>query len=370
MVAMDDAKKPPQPSRPPYSTVTSTGAELGAAMLAESVTGIRIYGTGYARALRWQGDHLTIGADPACELPVSDPSVSWHHATLSRQGERVVLTDNHSTNGTRCEGEPRATFQLVPGSQFALGNVHFVAVNDRVEALRARLQRFLGFADAFSPSVDHAHFAATRRRHVALREPLGGGALGLARLLHETAPGGSWPFVVIDERIGDTSAEQLATLKRARNGALVVPAACWPRDARSLRDALAKGTNGVRLVLVAPTGHPLEPLLGHPLVEQTIAIEIPSIVQRAKEGHGVELSRLLEVAIVEHGAVVGVAGQVLQPGDMATLLRHDWTGGHKMLDEVVSRLLLVRVHGKTGAAERLGVGVAALSNWCKRHGFA
>lgn len=367
MVEMDDEMKP---SRPPYSTVTSTGAELGAALLAEPVTAIRIYGTGFPRALRWQGDHLTIGADPACELPVSDPSVSWHHATLSRQGVQVVLTDNRSTNGTRCEGEPRATFQLVPGSQFALGNVHFVAVNDRVEALRARLQRFLGFADAFSPGVDHAHFAATRRRHVALREPVGGGGVGLARLLHETAPGGAWPFVVIDERIGDSSAEQLAILKRARNGALVVPVACWPKDARSLRDALVKGTNGVRLVVVASTRHALEPLLGHPLVEQTIAIEIPSLVQRAKEGHGVELSRLLELAIAEHGAAVGVAGQVLKPGDLPSLLRHDWSGGHKALDEVVTRLLLVRMHGKTVAAQRLGVGVSALSNWFTRHGFA
>ncbi|MCE9574544.1 MAG: FHA domain-containing protein [Deltaproteobacteria bacterium] len=366
---MDEKK--PQPSQPPYSTVTSTGAELDAAMLAERVTAIRIYGTAYARALRWQGDHLIIGADPACDLPVSDPSVSWHHATLSRQGDRVVLTDNRSTNGTRSEGEPRATFQLVPGSQFSLGSVHFVAVNDRVEALRARLKRFLGFADVFSAGVDHAHFAATRRRHVAVLEPIGGGGVGLAHLLHETAPGGAWPFVMVDERIGDTAAEQLATLKRARNGALVVPVATWPKDARPLRDALAKGTNGVRLVLVAPTGHLLEPLLGQPLVQQTIAIEIPSIVQRAKvDAHGVELSRLLELALAEHGAVVGVAGQVLKPGDMASLLRHDWSGGHKMLDEMVSRLLLVRVHGRTGAADRLGVGVTALSNWCKRHGFA
>ena len=169
---------------------------------------------------------------------------------------------------------------------------------------------------------------------------------------------------------GDTATEQVAIMKRARNGALVVPVACWPKDAHPLRDALAKGTNGVRLVLVAPTGHLLEPLLGHPLVEQTIAIEIPSIVQRAKvDAHGVELSRLLELALAEQGAVVGVAGQVLKPGDMASLLRHDWSGGHKTLDEMVSRLLLVRVHGKSGAAERLGLGVTALAKWCKRHGF-
>ena len=75
--------------------------------------------------------------------------------------------------------------------------------------------------------------------------------------------------------------------------------------------------------------------------------ELTAIVQRAKvAAHGVELSRLLELALAEQGSGVGVAGQVLKPGDMASLIRHDWSGGHKMLDEMVSRLLLVRVHGK------------------------
>ncbi len=164
---------------------------------------------------------------------------------------------------------------------------------------------------------------------------IGGGGVGLARLLHETAPGGAWPFVIVDERIGDTASEQLATLKRARTtrwwspsrAGRRTPASCatpWPRA------PTARGWSWSR-----------------PLVEQTIAIEIPSIVQRAKvDAHGVELSRLLELALAEHGSGVGVAGQVLKPGDMASLIRHDWSGGHKMLDEMVSRLLLVRVHGK------------------------
>jgi FHA domain-containing protein/uncharacterized protein DUF1707 len=47
---------------------------------------------------------FTIGRSPACDLPLGDMTVSWHHAELRRTEGAWVLVDVGSTNGTRVNG--------------------------------------------------------------------------------------------------------------------------------------------------------------------------------------------------------------------------------------------------------------------------
>jgi hypothetical protein len=47
---------------------------------------------------------FSIGRSPHCDLPLGDPTVSWHHAELHRTGDTWVLVDVGSKNGTRVNG--------------------------------------------------------------------------------------------------------------------------------------------------------------------------------------------------------------------------------------------------------------------------
>ncbi len=79
------------------------------------------------------GTHLTdadvtgraaLGRDPACDVVVDHPSVSWRHLVLEPDPSGVwTVTDLGSTNGTTVDGSPvtRPT-RLAPGAAIALGS--------------------------------------------------------------------------------------------------------------------------------------------------------------------------------------------------------------------------------------------------------
>ncbi len=46
------------------------------------------------------GKVITIGRDPASDVPIDLPTVSWHHASISVEGGQYILRDVGSTNGT------------------------------------------------------------------------------------------------------------------------------------------------------------------------------------------------------------------------------------------------------------------------------
>jgi pSer/pThr/pTyr-binding forkhead associated (FHA) protein len=64
---------------------------------------------------------LVIGRSTRCDLTLSDSSVSRWHAELVRDGERWVVRDMGSTNGTRVNGWRVRRAALEPGDVVALG---------------------------------------------------------------------------------------------------------------------------------------------------------------------------------------------------------------------------------------------------------
>ena len=64
---------------------------------------------------------LVIGRSIACDLTLSDPTVSRWHAELVREGERWVVRDMGSTNGTRVNGWRVRRAVIEPGDVLALG---------------------------------------------------------------------------------------------------------------------------------------------------------------------------------------------------------------------------------------------------------
>jgi len=74
-------------------------------------------------------------AADTCRVVILHASVSQHHATIRRQGERWTLTDERSRNGTFVDGERATEVALADGARIQLGEV---AVYFLSEALATR----------------------------------------------------------------------------------------------------------------------------------------------------------------------------------------------------------------------------------------
>ncbi len=66
----------------------------------------------------------SIGRSPSCTIMLSDPRLSGQHATIYRDGDAYVLTDNNSTNGTFVNGNRlTGSHRLQIGDQIGVGGI-------------------------------------------------------------------------------------------------------------------------------------------------------------------------------------------------------------------------------------------------------
>jgi two-component system, cell cycle response regulator len=62
-----------------------------------------------------------IGRDPQAQLLLSDPGVSWQHAFVEDRGDRYVVVDLDSTNGTFLNGNTVTEAELSSGDKINVG---------------------------------------------------------------------------------------------------------------------------------------------------------------------------------------------------------------------------------------------------------
>jgi hypothetical protein len=78
------------------------------------------------QAHRFTQPQLSLGRDPACELPLEDSTVSARHARLAYQHEQWWLHDLDSRNGTFLNhGRLTAPAALAHGDELRLGRLRF-----------------------------------------------------------------------------------------------------------------------------------------------------------------------------------------------------------------------------------------------------
>jgi hypothetical protein len=65
---------------------------------------------------------ITVGRHPDSNLVLADPNVSRNHAEIRPQGDRYVVVDLGSTNGTRVNGVRVDTQVLEDGDELTFGN--------------------------------------------------------------------------------------------------------------------------------------------------------------------------------------------------------------------------------------------------------
>ena len=75
------------------------------------------------RVLVEDGDTVTVGREPSCDLVVDDPRVSKRHARLEWAGSAWCLLDLGSKNGTSVNGSSAAGQELAPGDWLSFGGV-------------------------------------------------------------------------------------------------------------------------------------------------------------------------------------------------------------------------------------------------------
>lgn len=65
---------------------------------------------------------VTVGRQPDSTIVLADPNVSRNHAEIRPDGDRFLLVDLGSTNGTRINNVRVTTHQLVDGDEITFGN--------------------------------------------------------------------------------------------------------------------------------------------------------------------------------------------------------------------------------------------------------
>ena len=98
---------------------------------------LTIYSLEDTKELPLSGDHLSIGRSDAADLPLNDDGLSRVHATIYRDGDRVWILDEASTNGTYVNEVPvpPTGSPLKDGDEISLGNHTTIVISVRQSAV-------------------------------------------------------------------------------------------------------------------------------------------------------------------------------------------------------------------------------------------
>jgi ABC-type multidrug transport system ATPase subunit len=90
-----------------------------------------VQGEGEFERIRFQGDRMVLGRDPASGHALNYPMISWRHAALERTSEGVYVEDLGSRNGTYVNGVRISGKTLVrSGQEIGLGTFRFTLLED------------------------------------------------------------------------------------------------------------------------------------------------------------------------------------------------------------------------------------------------
>ena len=150
-----------------------------------------------------QALRVLAGQSPACELRLTDRTVSRRHAAFELAGARLRVTDLESTNGTLVQGVAILDAMLGGGEVVSLGSTA-IRVDRAASAARAPLTAADRFGKLLGESPEMRALYPLCERLAATSVPsiiegeTGTGKEVLAESLHEMGPRASGPFVVFD----------------------------------------------------------------------------------------------------------------------------------------------------------------------------
>lgn len=84
------------------------------------------------RQIELPEERFVIGRSASASLTLDESAVSGQHCALSKRGERYILRDLDSTNGTRLNGAPIREARLKSGDRVAVGDTEMMFEDDTV----------------------------------------------------------------------------------------------------------------------------------------------------------------------------------------------------------------------------------------------
>ncbi|MGQ0508141.1 MAG: sigma 54-interacting transcriptional regulator [Myxococcaceae bacterium] len=148
-------------------------------------------------------DELRIGKAADNDVVVDHPTVSRNHLIIRRKGERYLVVDLDSTNGTFIEGEQVREAYLRPGALLELGDVQLrftpkVAFVEVEPIPEQRLGELVGGSVPMRQIFALIQKIAPGDSTVLLVGETGVGKGAAAKSIHQSSPRASGPLVVFD----------------------------------------------------------------------------------------------------------------------------------------------------------------------------
>ena len=313
---------------------------------------------------------LYFGSSPACDLVLTDKTVSRKPLAAIREGDDVILRDQGSTNGTFIQGSRFKEITVGFGAEIRLGRtvIKFLPEEEVVEPKLSESDHFgslvgrdIKMRRLFALLEDIAPTDAT----VLIEGETGTGKELIAEEIHNASGRKDGPFVVFDcgavpreliesalfghvkgsftgavaDRKGAFAEAHGGTIFLDEIGELALelqPSLLRALDKRAVRRVGANTYEKCDVRVVAATNRDLREEIGKKAFREdlyyrlaVIRVTLPPLRER-----GVDIPLL-----VEHFVKVfsGTRGIHVSPEDMARLQRHSWPGNVRELRNVIER---------------------------------
>lgn len=153
----------------------------------------------FGRVVLSAGDRIALGTDPSNDIPLDDPFASGFHCRVEVHGERLLVSDLGSTNGTRINGLVIESALLPLGAVLTVGQTELKAVLAQEappsdtpefgiitqdEAMRRILRALPRLAQPMEPVLIHGES--------------GSGKELIARALHDASPRADGPYLALN----------------------------------------------------------------------------------------------------------------------------------------------------------------------------
>ena len=146
---------------------------------------------------------VVVGADPACDVPLTDPSVSSRHCTIAPTAAGFTVVDLGSKNGTSIDGVAVGKVTAPPGAVVRVGkSLLQLLPADEVVAIPPSSRDHFGAMWGDSPAMRQVFAvlerAASSDASILFLGESGCGKELAARAIHDESPRKAGPFVVFD----------------------------------------------------------------------------------------------------------------------------------------------------------------------------
>ena len=357
-------------------------AKQGTALIAHRLRLRVLEGADQGRETTLEGTHALIGSAPDSDLVLSDPEVSRRHCSISTEGDKYILRDLESTNGTFVTGVRVREAELTPGMTLSVGST-VIAFEPKQRFVRLQSSDSASFGELLGVSAAMRAVFGTLERVAGtslacvLLGETGTGKELAARALHEQSARNAGPFVVLDcaqsagnlfeselfghERGAFTGADRSrpGAFELARGGTLFLdevgelPLELQPKLLRVLerRETKRLGASEgypVDCRVVAATHRPLEDMVGTGTFRRDlyfrlaeVVVELPPLRDRMED-----VVPIAEALLSRHEE-----GRSFSEEALDALKQHDFPGNVRELRNIVRRAAELSASATIAAAD-------------------